>query len=390
MSLVIDIHALQTIPPSLINRDDTGAPKTAVFGGVPRQRVSSQSWKRAIRRYFENHFDSEMIGDRSKRLPEKIALRLEDKGLDQADAIARTEKLFKAAGIKTEVDKKPKKSDPDAPEPSPYPRTSYLVFLSQQQVDRAVEELLKRGEEKLSSAEAKAILDTNHSVDMAMFGRMVADDAAYNVDAAVQVAHAIGIHGSTPDFDYFTAVDDLAEEGEETGAGMIGTVQMMSSTLYRYATVNLNGLEKNLGSAEVARQAAGQFIEAFIASMPTGKINTFANQTLPELVHVAIRDTRPVSLVNAFETPVLEGTQASYKFETGAKENHKSRRTIAAERLAKEARDIQDVYGFAPRAAFVMGMGDLAAPFEGIAEETTLAGLTERVDEELNRLAGDN
>ena len=253
-----------------------------------------------------------------------------------------------------------------------------------------MEELLKRGEEKLSSAEAKAILDTNHSVDMAMFGRMVADDAAYNVDAAVQVAHAIGIHGSTPDFDYFTAVDDLAEEGEETGAGMIGTVQMMSSTLYRYATVNLNGLEKNLGSAEVARQAAGQFIEAFIASMPTGKINTFANQTLPELVYVAIRDTRPVSLVNAFETPVLEGTQASYKFETGAKENHKSRRTIAAERLAKEARDIQDVYGFAPRAAFVMGMGDLAAPFEGIAEEATLAGLTERVDEELNRLAGDN
>lgn len=390
MSLVIDIHALQTIPPSLINRDDTGAPKTAVFGGIPRQRVSSQSWKRAIRRYFENQFDKEMIGDRSKRLPEKIALRLEEKGLDQADAIARAEKLFKAAGIKTEVDKKPKKADPDAPEPSPYPRTSYLIFLSQQQVDRAVEELLKRGDEKLSSADAKAILDTNHSVDMAMFGRMVADDAAYNVDAAVQVAHAIGIHGSTPDFDYFTAVDDLAEEGEETGAGMIGTVQMMSSTLYRYATVNLNGLEKNLGSAEVARQAAGQFIEAFVASMPTGKINTFANQTLPELVYVAIRDTRPVSLVNAFETPVLEETRASYQFETGAKEDRKSRRTVAAERLAQEARDVQEVYGFAPRAAFVMGMGDLAAPFEGIAEETTLTGLTERVDEELNRLAGDN
>lgn len=390
MSLVIDIHALQTIPPSLINRDDTGAPKTAVFGGIPRQRVSSQSWKRAIRRYFENQFDKEMIGDRSKRLPERIALRLEEKGLDQADAIARAEKLFKAAGIKTEVDKKPKKADPDAPEPSPYPRTSYLIFLSQQQVDRAVEELFKRGDEKLSSADAKAILDTNHSVDMAMFGRMVADDAAYNVDAAVQVAHAIGIHGSTPDFDYFTAVDDLAEEGEETGAGMIGTVQMMSSTLYRYATVNLNGLEKNLGSAEVARQAAGQFIEAFVASMPTGKINTFANQTLPELVYVAIRDTRPVSLVNAFETPVLEETRASYQFETGAKEDRKSRRTVAAERLAQEARDVQEVYGFAPRAAFVMGMGDLAAPFEGIAEATTLAGLTERVDEELNRLAGDS
>lgn len=390
MSLIIDIHALQTVPPSLINRDDTGAPKTAVFGGVPRQRVSSQSWKRAIRKYFDNQFDSDLIGDRSKRLPEKIARLLEDQGLEQSDAIARTEKLFKAAGIKTEVDKKPKKADPEAPEPSPYPRTTYLIFLSQQQVNRAVEELLARGDEKLSSTEAKAILDTNHSVDMAMFGRMVADDAAYNVDAAVQVAHAIGIHSSTPDFDYFTAVDDLAEEGEETGAGMIGTVQMMSSTLYRYATVNVDGLEKNLGSAEAARQAAGQFIEAFVASMPTGKINTFANQTLPELVYVTVRDTRPVSLVNAFETPVLEESPTSSPFASDTQAEPRPRRAVAAERLAQEARDVEDVYGFTPRASFVMGLGDLAAPFEGIAERTTLAELTERVQEELRNLAGEN
>lgn len=388
MSLVIDIHALQTIPPSLINRDDTGAPKTAVFGGVPRQRVSSQSWKRAIRRYFETQFDSEQIGDRSKRLPEKIALRLVEQGLDEDDAIARTEKLFKAAGITTEVDKKAKKGDEEA-EHNPYPRTRYLIFLSQQQIDRAVEELLARGDEKLTKNEAKEILDTNHSVDMAMFGRMIADDAAFNVDAAVQVAHAIGIHNSTPDFDYFTAVDDLAEEGEETGAGMIGTVQMMSSTLYRYATVNVKGLEDNLGSAEVARQAAQHFIEAFIASMPTGKINTFANQTLPELVYVTIRDTRPVSLVNAFETPVLEETASNYQF-ADANEEPKTRRTVAAERLAQEARDIEEVYGFVPQAAFVLGIGDLAAPFEAIAEKTTLAGLTDRVADELKRLAGES
>ena len=388
MSLVIDIHALQTIPPSLINRDDTGAPKTAVFGGVPRQRVSSQSWKRAIRRYFETQFDSEQIGDRSKRLPEKIALRLVEQGLDEDDAIARTEKLFKAAGITTEVDKKAKKGDEEA-EHNPYPRTRYLIFLSQQQIDRAVEELLARGDEKLTKNEAKEILDTNHSVDMAMFGRMIADDAAFNVDAAVQVAHAIGIHNSTPDFDYFTAVDDLAEEGEETGAGMIGTVQMMSSTLYRYATVNVKGLEDNLGSAEVARQAAQHFIEAFIASMPTGKINTFANQTLPELVYVTIRDTRPVSLVNAFETPVLEETASNYQF-ADANEEPKTRRTVAAERLAQEARDIEEVYGFVPQAAFVLGIGDLAAPFEAIAEKTTLAGLTDRVADELKTLAGES
>lgn len=375
MSIVIDIHALQTVPPSLINRDDTGAPKSAVFGGVPRQRVSSQSWKRAIRRYFEDNFDAAQIGDRSKRLPEKIALRLEQAGLEQDEAIKRVEDLFKAAGIKTAVEK-PKKNDDSEDKPSPYPRTGYLLFLSQQQIDHAVEELLARDGEKPSKAEAKAILDTDHSVDMAMFGRMVADDAAYNVDASVQVAHAIGIHGSTPDFDYFTAVDDLAEEGEETGAGMIGTVQMMSSTMYRYATINFDGLTDNLESVDTARLAVEHFIEAFVSSMPTGKINTFANQTLPELVYVAVRDTRPVSLVNAFEVPV-EADQGA------------SRRKVAADRLAQEARDVESVYGFKPLAAYVMGIGETADSFTEIAEKTTLQDLTKNINEVLDRVVGD-
>lgn len=375
MSLVIDIHALQTVPPSLINRDDTGAPKSAIFGGVPRQRVSSQSWKRAIRRYFEDNFDAQQIGDRSKRLPEKIALRLIDAGLERDEAIKRVEDLFKAAGIKTAIDK-PKKNDDSDDKPSPYPRTGYLLFLSQQQIDRAVEELLAREGEKPSKGDAKAILDTDHSVDMAMFGRMVADDAAYNVDASVQVAHAIGIHGSTPDFDYFTAVDDLAEEGEETGAGMIGTVQMMSSTMYRYATINFDGLKKNLDSADAASLAVEHFIEAFVSSMPTGKINTFANQTLPELVYVAVRDTRPVSLVNAFEVPV-EAKQGA------------SRRKVAVDRLAQEARDVESVYGFKPLAAYVMGIGETADSFTEIAEKTTLQELTKNIGEVLDRVVGD-
>lgn len=375
MSLVIDIHALQTVPPSLINRDDTGAPKSAIFGGVPRQRVSSQSWKRAIRRYFEDNFEAQQIGDRSKRLPEKIALRLIDAGLERDEAIKRVEDLFKAAGIKTAIEK-PKKNDDSDHKPSPYPRTGYLLFLSQQQIDRAVEELLAREGEKPSKGDAKAILDTDHSVDMAMFGRMVADDAAYNVDASVQVAHAIGIHGSTPDFDYFTAVDDLAEEGEETGAGMIGTVQMMSSTMYRYATINFDGLKKNLDSADAASLAVEHFIEAFVSSMPTGKINTFANQTLPELVYVAVRDTRPVSLVNAFEVPV--------EAEQGA-----SRRKVAVDRLAQEARDVESVYGFKPLAAYVMGIGETADSFTEIAEKTTLQELTKNIGEVLDRVVGD-
>ncbi|WP_448857893.1 type I-E CRISPR-associated protein Cas7/Cse4/CasC [Corynebacterium propinquum] len=376
MSLIVDIHALQTIPPSLINRDDTGAPKSAVFGGTPRQRVSSQSWKRAIRKFFEDNFDPEQIGDRSKRLPEKIARKLEDAGLEQAEAISRTEQLFKAAKIKTSVQKLSKKDIENGEEASPYPETGYLLFLSQHQIDRAVSELLERNGENLKKTEAQEILDTRHSVDMSMFGRMVADDAAYNVDASVQVAHALGIHASAPEFDFFTAVDDLAEEGEETGAGMLGTVQMMSSTLYRYATVNVDSLAENLDSRENAFQATEQFIDAFIKSMPTGKINTFANQTLPELVYITVRDSRPISLVNAFESPV-EATESV------------SRRAVGAQKLADEARDIETVYGFTPRAAFVLGIGELTTPFQDLAETITLLNLKDKISNELRRAAGE-
>ncbi|TVU82777.1 type I-E CRISPR-associated protein Cas7/Cse4/CasC [Corynebacterium aurimucosum] len=375
MSLVIDIHALQTLPPSLINRDDTGAPKSAIFGGVPRQRVSSQSWKRAIRSYFEKNVDPESVGDRSKRLPEKIAKLVEKhEGWDAERAIKQVSDLFKVAGISTEVDNKRikelEKSEVEDKEEllkeARYPRTKYLIFLSPQQIDRAVRAIVAADGEKIKKAEAKEILDTQHSVDMAMFGRMIADDAAFNVDAAVQVAHALGIHDSAPEFDYFTAVDDLAEDGEETGAGMIGTVQMMSSTLYRFATVNVAGLKENLDSEENAKQAAVQFVDAFIKSMPTGKINTFANHTLPELVYVTVRDTRPVSLVTAFEEPV----QAT---------DDKNLRIAGAEALAKEEKEFEENYGLKPLAAFVVGVSEARAPFADIAEVVTLPELSERL-----------
>ena len=380
MSLVIDIHALQTLPPSLINRDDTGAPKSAVFGGVPRQRVSSQAWKRAIRAYFENNVDPESVGDRSKRLPEKIAKLVEKhEGWDSERAVKQVADLFKTAGISTEVDSKRikelEKSDAEDKEEllkeARYPRTKYLIFLSPQQIERAAREIIAADGEKIKKADAKEILDTQHSVDMAMFGRMIADDAAFNVDAAVQVAHALGIHDSAPEFDYFTAVDDLAEDGEETGAGMIGTVQMMSSTLYRFATVNVAGLTKNLDSEENAKQAAIQFVDAFIKSMPTGKINTFANHTLPELVYITVRDTRPVSLVTAFEEPV-QATDA------------KNLRIAGAEALAKEEKEFEENYGLKPQASFVVGVSEAREPFAEIAETVTLPELAERLGEALD------
>lgn len=373
MTLIIDIHALQTVPPSLINRDDTGAPKTAVFGGVPRQRVSSQAWKRAIRNFFEHVAGAESIGKRSRNLPEVIIKKAMEFSpeMSEDDAVAGLKKLFKATGSKDGISlEDPKKTEDEVEgDAHSYPTTKALLFLSPQQIERAARAIVEKGDEKFTKSEAQDILDTAHSIDMAMFGRMLADVPTYNIDAAVQVAHAIGVHESEPEFDYFTAVDDVTEDWEETGAAMIGTVQMMSSTLYRFASVNVEALAENLGDVEAARQASALFVRAFIESMPTGKQNTFANNTLPELVYVAVRDTRSVSLVNAFEEPVA--------CERG------SRVQAAVEVLANEETAIEDAYGMKPLAAFVVDPKDYAAKLEDIAHKVTVPELTSLIVEVL-------
>lgn len=367
MSLIIDLHALQSLPPSLINRDDTGAPKSAVFGGVPRQRVSSQSWKRAIRKHFESHFDIDSVGFRTKKVVEKIVTKIQElAGEDNwptERAAKDVEAVFKTLKIKvTEPKVKSVEEDDEQTSQPVLPETGYLFFLSPRQIDNIARAIIEADGEKIKKPHAAALINQDHSVDIAMFGRMVADDAAYNVDASVQVAHALGIHESEPEFDYFTAVDDVDEDSQETGAGMIGTVQMMSSTIYRFATIDVESLAENLGDRQRAVTAAVQFVDSFIQSMPTGKQNTFANNTLPELVYVTVRDSRSISLVNAFEQPV-QGDG-----ETG-------RRLVGARKLAEEATQIQEQYGFVPRASFVIGLGELRNPFNDLATMTTLPEL---------------
>lgn len=375
MSLTIDIHALQSLPPSNINRDDTGAPKTAIFGGVPRQRVSSQAWKRAIRKDFEDRLPAGTVGYRTKYavdlVADKIVALTSDTGeaWELSDARAAAEGLFKAAGITTKEASRKKAAESDAPEHGP--ETGYLLFISPRQIENAATFLIENPDANLSKKIAAPLLDQDHSIDIAMFGRMLADASDFNVDASVQVAHAIGTHESEPEFDYFTAVDDVIEDHEEVGAGMIGTVQMMSSTLYRFATIDVASLSENLGSEEVAKRAVLEFVTSFITALPTGKQNTFAHNTLPDLVYITVQDTRSVSLSGAFETPIR------------AKEGE-SRKELAAQRLAKEATDTSRCYGLAPKSALVLGLGELADPFSDFATRITLPELEARLEEALS------
>ncbi|MDK8134942.1 type I-E CRISPR-associated protein Cas7/Cse4/CasC [Lactobacillus iners] len=283
--LFLDIHAIQTVPPSNINRDDTGSPKTAQYGGVTRARVSSQSWKRAIRKYFYDKGDTQNIGIRSCDIVKYIAKKIvdNDNSISVEDAITLVEKTLNAAKLSTKDQK-----------------LKALFFISNNQADKFAQACLDK---KTDKTELQEILKTDTSIDIALFGRMLADDPSLNEDASSQVAHAISTHAIESEFDFYTAVDDLAPE-DNAGAGMLGTLEYDSSTLYRYANIALHDFYKQLGDKEEVIDAVKLFVEAFVKSMPTGKINSFANQTLPQAVVVSLRSDRPINLVSAFEEPV--------------------------------------------------------------------------------------
>lgn len=283
--LFVDMHAIQIVPPSNLNRDDTGSPKTAQYGGVKRARVSSQSWKRAMREYFNVEGEISNVGVRTLEIVKYVA----EKIIELDDSISMEVAMAKAKDVieKSQI----KLSDNKA---------KALFFLGDTQAKGLAKAAINDESDKKKIEE---ILNGNKPIDIALFGRMVADNPVLNEDASSQVAHAISTHGVQTEFDFYTAVDDLAPE-DNAGAGMLGTIEFNSSTLYRYANVAIHEFANQIEDKEAVINAIKLYIKAFVNSMPTGKINTFANQTLPQFVMVTLRKDRPINLISAFEEPV--------------------------------------------------------------------------------------
>ncbi len=359
----VDLHALQTVPPSNLNRDDTGSPKSAVFGGTRRARVSSQAWKRAIRTAFGEILDPSQLGVRTKRVVALVADEIGRQDPQVTDAAAWAEKALAATGVKVERPQRSKNA-------AAVPESGYLLFFSAGQIRNLARLAIKAraagGE--IDKRDAKAAADSAHSIDVALFGRMVADATDLSVDATAQVAHAISVHPVENEFDYYTAVDDLkaGDDDADAGAGMIGTIEFNSSTLYRYATVNVHGLRGSLGNDAATVEAVRAFVRAFVTSMPTGKQNTFANRTLPDAVIVTVRSDQPINLVGAFEDAVRGG-------------GSQGRLAAASERLVKHAREIERAYGGGQVASFVVRVGDATKPLGELGENVSLDELVDRV-----------
>lgn len=316
MSLFLEFHLIQNFAPSNLNRDDTGAPKDAIFGGQRRARISSQCQKKTIRDYFKSSdlISPGFLGVRTRNLDRVLLDELRAAGLQETSVF---NEIVKQA-LKAKKGKEDKKEEEK--EETSHPTLSYLLFISATEID-ALKELVRSHADELVAlatkkkikstdvsdrfrAGLKALLARSKAVDVALFGRMLADLPSVNQDAACQVAHAISTHRVEREFDYFTAVDDKGDE-DETGAGMIGQVEFNSATLYRYAVLDVHKLLGNLQQdRELALSAVEAFTRALVLAIPSGKQNSFAAHNAPEFIGVCLRHATPLSLANAFEKPV--------------------------------------------------------------------------------------
>ncbi|PTA68498.1 type I-E CRISPR-associated protein Cas7/Cse4/CasC [Deinococcus arcticus] len=317
MKALLELHLIQNFAPSNLNRDDTGSPKDAYFGGVRRARVSSQSFKRAMRMDFRARqlLTPDEIGERTKRAHEAIAGLLKEAGRGEEEAEKAAELALGGLGLPVKDGK-----------------SQYLLFLGRDELRRVADIVQsrwdvfaaglqagsdegKKGKGKASKKaelpddlgkQLKNALNGSRAVDIALFGRMLADLPDKNADAAAQVAHALGTHAmSRREFDFYTAVDDL-KPGDTAGADMLGTVEFGSATFYRYLCIDLAKLRENLGGDdELVLRGLKALLYASVYAAPTGKQNTFAAHNLPSLISTVIRqDASPRNLANAFEVAV--------------------------------------------------------------------------------------
>lgn len=298
MSRFVQLHLLTSYPPSNLNRDDTGRPKTALVGDANRLRISSQSLKRAWR--TSEAFEAAMaghLGTRTKRLGVEVFKSLVAGGIDEKTARdwARTI-AGKFGAIKSD---KNTKDNADL-------EVEQLVHISPEEWD-AVQTLaagLVQRKAGPTEDELSLLRRPRRAVDIAMFGRMLAANADYNVEAAVQVAHAITVHRAAVEDDYFSAVDDLNRK-EETGASHIGERGYGAGLFYLYLAIDRELLRDNLGSDDaLTRRALDALVRAVAKVSPTGMQNSFASRAYASYVLGEKGDQQPRSLAQAFLKPV--------------------------------------------------------------------------------------
>ena len=298
MTTFIQAHYLTVYGPSNLNRDDTGRPKTANFGGSLRLRVSSQSLKRSWRTSasFQSYFNG-TLGHRTRLIGEEILPRLTAAGMSEEAAAKTVRDLIKQFGKPEEGKRKDGRENVGL-------RQLYFISPTEMKALEAVADRLATGE-KLEEKETGVITSVMSAPDIAMFGRMVADAPAFNIEAAVQVSHAITTHRAVVDEDAYTAVDDLNTGMEDAGAGFMGVFEFGSGVFYSYICIDRDQLVRNLqGNEPLADQSIAILLESAATEGPTAKRASFAHQSRAGYVLLERGPQQPRNLAYAFLNPV--------------------------------------------------------------------------------------
>jgi len=299
---LLELHILQSFPVSCLNRDDVGSPKTAIFGGENRARISSQCLKRAIREHAQLNFPrARFNGQRTCFVIEPLKQALQKYGMDEE---AAKKHAYTIADLLSGLDAKSVKEGKK-------PKVTTLLFLSPAEIDTLAKKTVQMAEVKDAKTLAKFCKDVDlcDAADIALFGRMVAKDSSLTLEGAGMFSHALSTHRSENEIDFYSAVDDRKTLDDDAGAAMLGSLEFNSAVYYRYAALNLDLLfdENHLG--KLASQERKELIDAFIRStlmaIPKARRNSMNAHTLPSFVLGTIKKKgQPVQLINAFEKAV--------------------------------------------------------------------------------------
>lgn len=297
---LIELHILQSFPVSCLNRDEVGAPKTAIFGGATRARISSQCLKRAIREYAK-----ELLPVFNQGIRTRYIIPLFEQALGKHVPKEKAQKLAReVAGFFNEIDKKDER------------RVKTAMFLSPREINEISMKLATISKKKDPSAAdiQKACKEASRldAADIALFGRMVANDSTVGVEAAGMFSHALSTHQGADYFDFFAAVDESKPEDVPAGAAITDTLAFTSATYYRYVALNLSWLtdSKNFCSLaqlskEQRQKVVNTFLQATLLAVPSARKNSMNAHNPPAYVLGLFREKgQPIQLVNAFEKPV--------------------------------------------------------------------------------------
>ena len=354
MTTFIQLHLLTAYPPSNLNRDDLGRPKTAKMGNSDRLRISSQSLKRAWRNsdcFYQSL--SNNIGTRTRQF---ARLWIYEPMVQQGVS----DKIAKASAIKIAAQFGKVKNEKFPKDPLDNLDIEQLVHISSNEKQAILQlvEILINEKREPTDVEVKLLRKENSSIDIALFGRMLADSPAYNIEAACQVSHALGVSTVTIEDDFFTAVDDLNNKEKDAGSAHLGERGFASALFYTYICISRDLLLENLTGDEVlVEKTLKALTEASAKVAPTGMQNSFASRAYTSYLLIEKGAQQPRSLAVAYFNPIRSENMLN----------------DAIERLEQQLDKFDKVYGQCADTRYVLntekGEGALTAALDFVAQK---------------------